>query len=134
MAETESLRGELDEALDSAPPNETPRQRERRYGRLPGALAIFALVMALAFAILWTQRERIADNVIGRELASRGIPATYRVERIGARRQVLADIVVGDPQRPDLTVKRAEVELVYRLGFPGIGRITLVEPDRKSVV
>ena len=128
MAEDESLHGELDEALESAPPDETPRARERRYGRLAKALAILVLVVALAFAILWTQRERIADNVIGRELEGRGIPATYRVERIGARRQVLADIVVGDPQRPDLTVRRAEVELVYRLGFPGIGRITLVEP------
>ena len=128
MAEDKSLRGELDEALDSAPFDETPHQRERRYGRLAKALAILALVVALAFAVLWTQRERIADNVIGRELESRRIPATYRVERIGARHQVLADIVVGDPRRPDLTVKRAEVELVYRLGFPGIGRITLVEP------
>ena len=128
MAEDESLRGELEDALESAPPVETPRQRERRYGRLAKALAILALAVAIAFAILWTQRARIADNVIGRELKSRGIPATYRVERIGARRQVLAEIVVGDPKRPDLTVKRAEVELVYRLGFPGIGRITLVEP------
>ena len=112
MAEDESLRGELDEALESAPLDETPVQRERRYGRLGKALAILALVVGLAFAILWTQRERIADNVIGRELKSRGIPATYRVERIGARRQVLADIVIGDPRHPDLTVKRAEVELV----------------------
>lgn len=128
MAEHESLHGELEEALESAPPDGTPRQRERRYGRLAKALAILALVVALAFGILWTQRERIADNVIGRELKNRGIPATYRIERIGARRQVLADVVVGDPSRPDLTVKRAEVELVYRLGFPGIGRITLVEP------
>ena len=128
MAADDSLRGEIDEALDSAPLDETPRQRGRRYGRLARALAILALVVALGFTIVWTQRERIADNVIGRELESRGIPATYRVERIGARRQVLADIVVGDPQRPDLTVRRAEVELVYRLGFPGIGRITLVEP------
>ena len=92
MAEHESLYGELDEALESAPLDETPRARERRYGRLgfgrvAGALAILALVMALAFGILWTQRERIADNVIGRELKSRGIPATYRVERVGADRK-----------------------------------------------
>ncbi|QGN53577.1 YdbH domain-containing protein [Novosphingobium sp. Gsoil 351] len=128
MAEDESLGAELEATLESAPSDETPRQRERRFGRLAKALAILALVVALAFAIVWTQRERIADAVIGGELKSRGIPATYRIERIGARRQVLADIVVGNPQRPDLTVKRAEVELVYRLGFPGIGRMTLVEP------
>ncbi len=118
----------LDEILESAPVEETALARDRRFGRLARVLAIFALVVAIAFAIVWTQRARIADNVIGRELRDRGIPATYRVEQIGTRRQVLADIVVGNPQRPDLTVKRAEVELVYRLGFPGIGRITLVEP------
>lgn len=119
---------ELGEILESAPPDETPRQRERRFGRLGRVLAIFVVVVGFAFVAVWTQRESIADNVIGRELKSRGIPATYRVERIGARRQVLADIVVGNPMRPDLTVARAEVELVYRLGFPGIGRITLVRP------
>jgi hypothetical protein len=118
----------LDEALQSAPADETPREERRRFGRLARVLAIFALVMALAFAVVWTQRTRIADDVIGRELRSRGIPATYRVAQIGTRRQVLADIVVGNPQHPDLTIKRAEVDLVYRLGFPGIGRITLVEP------
>ena len=115
----------LEEALEPAPPDETPREKERRFGRLGRVLAIFAVVMAFAFAIVWTQRERIADNVIERELTSRGIPATYRVERIGGRRQVLADIVIGDPARPDLTVERAEVTLRYRLGFPAIGRITL---------
>ena len=118
----------LDEIVHTAPVDESPRERERRFGRLGRVLAIFAGVMALVFVIVWTQRERIADNVIGRELKSRGIPATYRVERIGARRQVLADIVVGNPRHPDLTVARAEVELIYRLGFPGIGRITLVKP------
>ena len=117
-----------DEILEGASGDELPRGRNRRFGRFARVLAILALVVAIAFAVLWTQRSRIADNVIGRELRSRGIPATYRVEQIGTRRQVLADIVVGDPQRPDLTVKRAEVELVYRLGFPGIGRVTLVEP------
>ena len=113
---------------DEIPVDETPRVRQRRWGGLPRVGATFAVVMAIVLAIAWTQRARIADNVIGRELRSRGIPATYRVERIGGRRQVLAEIVVGDPKHPDVTVRRAEVELVYRLGFPAIGRITLVEP------
>ena len=120
----------VDPVLPPAEPpvDETPRARQRRLGRRSRVLAIFAVVMAVALAIVWTQRARIADNVIEREMRSRGIPATYRVDHIGTRRQVLADIVIGNPQSPDLTVRRAEVELVYRLGFPGIGRITLVEP------
>src|SRR5258706_14847058 len=114
--------------LDSAPPDETPRQERRRWRRLTKVLAILALVVALALAIVWTQRERIADNVIARELRSRNIPATYKVARIAGRRQVLRDIVVGDPKFPDLTVERAEVEIVYRLGYPRIGQVTLVRP------
>jgi hypothetical protein len=78
MADNESHDAPLDEALVPAPPDETPRQRERRFGRLGKALAVLALIVALAFAILWTQRERIANNVIGNELASRGIPRPTR--------------------------------------------------------
>ena len=114
--------------LDGIAVDETTRASPLRFVTQLRVVAIFAVVMAMVLGIVWTQRARIADNVIGRELRSRGIPATYQVERVGGRRQVLANIVVGDAKHPDLTVKRAEVELVYRLGFPGIGRITLVEP------
>ncbi|MET0178948.1 MAG: YdbH domain-containing protein, partial [Novosphingobium sp.] len=99
-----------------------------RLARLWRALLVLAVIVAVALAVVWTQRERIADNVIARELRGRGIPATYTVERIGGRRQVLRDIVVGDPRRPDLTVERAEVRIAYRVGFPTIGQVTLVRP------
>ena len=99
-----------------------PRKRWLR------VIGLIAVVAALLLAILWTQRERIADNVIGRELRARGIPATYTVTRIGARQQVLRDVVIGDPARPDLTVASATVEIRYPLGFPAIGRITLDQP------
>ncbi|MET0180627.1 MAG: C4-dicarboxylate ABC transporter, partial [Novosphingobium sp.] len=122
MADT----GDHPTVLDSAPPDETPLAHRRRLGRLWRVLLIFAAFVAVALAIVWTQRERIADNVIARELRGRGIPATYKVERIGGRLQVLRDIVVGDPNRPDLTVERAEVRIAYRLGFPTIGRVSLV--------
>jgi len=111
------------------PTNDGPPRPEsgsrRRWLRV---LSIVAVVALLALAILWTQRERIADNVIAGELRSRGIPATYTVERIGGRHQVLRDVVIGDPARPDLTVARATVEIRYRLGFPAIGRIVLEKP------
>jgi len=113
-----------DEASEAErdPPGDLPRRRWLRVG------GMIAVVAALLLAILWTQRERIADNVIGRELRARGIPATYVVTRIGARHQVLRDVVIGDPARPDLTVASATVEIRYRLGFPAIGRITLDQP------
>ena len=95
--------------IDEPPP---PR-RGRRLGY--AALAVLA-ILAMAFAVLWVNRERIADNVIADQLESYGIDATYKIERIGGRRQVLTDIVVGDRHRPDLTVERAEVAIRYRFG------------------
>ena len=100
--------------------------RPRRIGCL--VLLAVLLLFAAAGALLWANRERIAENVIADELAKRGIEATYTIERIGGRRQILRDIVVGGPARPDLTIERAEVAIAYRLGFPRISRVRLVKP------
>ena len=108
--------------MDDPPP---PRAR-RRLGRYI-ALAVVAL-LAAGLAILWANREGIANNVIASELASRGIDATYKIERIGGRREILTDIVVGDPRHPDLTVERAEVVIRHRFGFPAIASVRLVRP------
>jgi len=91
------------------------------------ALAVLA-ILAAGLAILWANRERIAGNIIAGELAARGIEATYEIERIGGSRQVLTDVVVGDPRRPDLTVERAEVVVRHRFGFPSIAEVRLVRP------
>lgn len=100
--------------------------RWRRKRVLLSGAVVLALLAGVAVA--WLSRERIAGNVIAGQLETYGIPATYTIERIGGRRQVLRDVVVGDPARPDLTVEQAEIRIVYRLGFPRIGRITLVRP------
>ena len=84
--------------------------------------------MVLALAALWISRERIADNLIAGELEKRGIPASYRIESIGAREQVLADLVIGDPARPDFTADRLVVSVRPRFGFPDIGALRLVRP------
>ena len=86
------------------------------------------LVLAIGFAILWATRERIADDFIADQLADYGIEATYRIERIGGRRQVLRDVVVGDTDRPDLTVERAEIVLRYRFGYPRIAQVVAAGP------
>ena len=102
----------------------------RRSGLRIGCLAslvLLGLILA-GLAIVWLNRERIAGNVIGNELKSRGIAATYEIESIGGRRQVLRNIVVGDPRRPDLTIERAEAIIRYRFGFPAIGEIRLSRP------
>jgi hypothetical protein len=86
------------------------------------------LILGLAFLAFWLQRETIADNVIGNYLRSRHVQATYHIEHVGGTRQVLTQIVIGDPKHPNLTIERAEVVVRYRLGFPGIARLILTQP------
>ncbi len=88
----------------------------------------FLLVFALAAIAFWIQRKDIADNLIGATLADKGVEAHYEIESIGGRRQVLKNIVIGDPERPDLTIERAEVAIRYRLGLPDVASVTLVKP------
>lgn len=85
-------------------------------------------VIAAIVGYGWLSRERIADNLIAGQLESLGLPARYKVESIGLRRQVLRDVVIGDPARPDLTIARVEATIEPRWGAPRIGRITLVRP------
>jgi hypothetical protein len=110
-----------DQADDAAP----PRRRRVRFRYVAAAVL---LVLAVAFAWVWVSRERLAENIIADQLAQLGLPATYEIVQIGPRRQIIANIVVGDPGNPDLTVERAEVTIVPKWGFPGIGTVTLVRP------
>lgn len=110
--------------------NDTPVQTAVRRRSFWRRRVVYPLLLILAFAVLalWLQRETIADNVIGNYLRSHHVQATYHIEHIGGTRQVLSNIVVGDPKHPSLTVERAEVVVRYRLGFPGIARLIVTRP------
>jgi len=90
--------------------------------------AVAGGVVALGLGTVWLTRERIADDIIADQLKSLGLPGTYKIESVGPREQVLSHVVIGDPRAPDLTIERAVIEIEPRLGFPAIGRITLVSP------
>ncbi|RKF19239.1 hypothetical protein D6851_12265 [Altericroceibacterium spongiae] len=83
------------------------------------------LLLAVTLLVAWVNRERIADGLITSELESMGLDARYEIEEIGPRRQVLRNIVIGDPDHPDLTLDRATVLITPRLGIPGIDEIDL---------
>jgi hypothetical protein len=84
------------------------------------------LVAGLGF--VWTQREKIAADVVYEQLDALGLDATYEIESVAPNRQVLANVLVGDPDRPDLTVEQVVVHLRYRFGTPVIGRVELIRP------
>lgn len=105
-----------DDATDQQAAPEAPdRPRARR--RWPWVL--IGLVL-LAVAGLWLGRGRLAEELITSEMAKRGVRATYEVEALGGEGQVLRNVVIGDPARPDATVERLVVALD--------GQVTLVRP------
>ncbi len=96
--------------------------------RWPYVIGLMLLVFAIIVSIAWLNRERIADNVVGSQLEQLGLPGTYKIESIGPRRQVITNLVIGDPAQPDLTVERAEVQIIPRFGWPTIGEVKAVRP------
>ncbi len=93
--------------------------RKRRWPR------VLAVLLVLALGLAWFARERIANRIIAGQLEDLGLPGRYEIESIGAQRQVLKNIVIGDPAHPDLIVPRAVVEFEPRLGVPTLGKVTL---------
>ena len=116
-----------DDDLKTAPDDAlaAPGRTLRRWWRV---LLGVGLLIVLALIIAWFSRERIAENIVSGQLDSLGLPATYQVEAIGTDEQVLRNVVIGDPQRPDLTIERVRVRLLPRWGVPALGRITLEKP------
>jgi hypothetical protein len=119
--------GEVTE-VEAARASRTPWRvaRVARVARI-GGLALLA-VLAMAVLVAWLSRERIADNIIADQLQKYGLPGTYEIESIGPQRQVVRNVVIGDPGDPDLLVERVAINLRYRWGFPAIGRVEITRP------
>lgn len=81
--------------------------------------------LALACALVW-QRTMLADALIADALETRGVRASYRVVDVGPRWERLADVVIGDPARPDLTARRIDVRVVT--GWNGV-KVARIEAD-----
>lgn len=98
-----------------------PRRRRRWFRRVLIALLI---LLAVAVAVSWTLRERLASGYIEGELDRLDVEARYDIGRIGLDSQILENVVIGDVNRPDATIRHLEVQLVMGWDGPAIGRIT----------
>lgn len=114
-------------------PGEVTEVEAARASRAPwqvariGGMALLAM-LAIGLLIVWLSRDRIADNIIADQMQQYGLPGTYEIESIGPAKQVVRNVVIGDPAHPDLTIERVVVNLRYRLGLPAIGRVELIKP------
>ena len=102
----------------------------RRFRRLQLTLIAIALVILAALIALWIERKPLAGQVLDRELARRGVPARYRISDLGFGRQRLTNVVLGDPQRPDLVADWLETRTRMTLSGPVVtgvraGRVRL---------
>ncbi|PSJ36359.1 YdbH domain-containing protein [Allosphingosinicella deserti] len=105
--------------MDEEPSQEVRRSRGKRLV-LPSILLVLVGVVAL----LWASRMRIAQDFLDRELARRGVQASYDVERIEFGRQRLANLIIGDPRNPDLTARTVEIRLSWGFRRPRVSMIT----------
>ena len=111
--------GEVEARVDEEPEDRARRRRPRRRIVL---LAVLGLI-ALTLLGVWLARKPIASDYIDRELARRGVRATYSVKHLGFGRQAVEKLVLGDPAHPDLTARYVELRLSWGLRRP---RVTLV--------
>lgn len=115
MAQAETIEGP-----DSGGP---VAPRPRRW-RGPVGLGLAAAVL-VSGGTAWLGRERIARDVIDDYLAERRVPATYRIVSLTPDRQVVENLVLGDPARPDLTVRRMVIDLGVGWSGPEVRRVSL---------
>ncbi len=87
-------------------------------------LLLVIALLAIGGIVAWSVREPIARNFIDHALARRGIEARYKIVELGFRRQRLEDIVLGDPNSPDLVARSAEISFGLSGVSPSIRRIS----------
>ena len=78
------------------------------------ALGVLALLL-LVLAVVWIERRPIATHFLKGEFERRGVQAKYHLDRVGFRTQQVSDLVIGDPNNPDLVAKRATIQMKLKL-------------------
>ena len=83
----------------------------------------FIVSLAIALTYFWIERQSIAERFVQRELAARDVQASYEVTQVALRTQRIENLVLGNPDRPDLTARSVEIDLAYGSIIPRIGAI-----------
>src|SRR3954470_17749492 len=86
-----------------------PGPRWRRIAAI-GTLIVIGLLL-IAVAGVWVERRPIAIHFLKNEFERRGVQASYHLDRVGFRTQQVSNLVVGDPKRPDVTARFAQIQM-----------------------
>ncbi|MGI8930777.1 MAG: hypothetical protein ACR2FK_00115, partial [Sphingomicrobium sp.] len=132
--EDEGLLDEVAERLDEGGLVEPVAVRHRghwhRVWRITRLGLILVLILALvALAVVWVFRRPFAERMLADEMRDRGVQTSYTIDRVGLRTQHVSNLVIGDPANPDLTARRAVIQVrikwnggveVYRIAARGV--------------
>src|SRR3954453_15599510 len=91
-----------------------------RAGARGGRIARLATLAVLLFPVLvivvvWIERRPIATHFLKGEFERRGVQAKYHLDKVGFRTQQVSDLIIGDPNHPDLVAKRAIIQMRLKL-------------------
>lgn len=129
-------------------PARTVAARRPTFARIASLVALgLLLLLVVVVAVIWIQRRPIATQYLKSEFERRGVTASYHLDRVGLRTQEVSNLVIGDPNRPDLVARFAHIETrltwngsfeVYRIVARGVrlrgrlvqGRVSWGEVDR----
>ncbi|MEL6876237.1 MAG: exoprotein, partial [Pseudomonadota bacterium] len=91
--------------MEETPEPDPVRQRSR----LRIILAVIGVVLILGLTILWLNRIDLADDYARSEIDRLGVEAAFEIDNIGFDKQVIRNLVLGDPDNPDLTAELVEI-------------------------
>jgi translocation and assembly module TamB len=90
-------------------------RRAPLWARVASWVAIGTVILfVIAIAFVWIDRRPIATHYLKREFERRGVQATYHLDRVGLRTQEVSDLVIGDPNHPDLVARHALIQMRIR--------------------
>jgi hypothetical protein len=119
------------------PPAPTDRPKRRFHRRHFHILAGVVGVVLVVGAAVYVERGPLGARIARSYLRGRGVPAIIQVERLDTG-GFTGRVILGDPNDPDLTIQRVEVEfeptplLKGGLLAPRIRFMRLVEPRLKA--
>lgn len=107
-------------AQDASEPDTAAAKPPRKWR---GGLIWIGGLLVFAGGLIWLSRTTIAENLVADQLDQRDVEAAYRIESIGPRTQRIENVVIGNPDNPDLTARWMELDIGWTWSGPVVEAI-----------